>query len=60
MKTYTLKQLQGLSKEKLQETLSEQQELLRQLRFQVGQAELKQVHQIKLVKKTIAQILTLL
>ena len=40
--------------------LHEQRELLRELEFQVREGQLKQLHKIKLTKKTIARILTLL
>jgi ribosomal protein L29 len=40
--------------------LNEQRELLRELEFQVREGQLKQLHKIKLTKKTIARILTLL
>ncbi len=40
--------------------LNEQRELLRELEFQAREGQLKQFHKIKLTKKTIARILTLL
>ncbi len=40
--------------------LNEQRAHLRELEFQVREGQLKQLHKIKLTKKTIARILTLL
>ena len=40
--------------------LNEQRAILRELEFQVREGQLKQIHKIKLTKKTIARILTLL
>lgn len=44
----------------LRPLLNEQRALLRELEFQVREGQLKQLHKIKLTKKTIARILTLL
>ena len=44
----------------LQQTLMEQREVLRELRFKVSEKQLKDVRTIREVKKEIAQILTLI
>ena len=40
--------------------LNEQRAILRELEFQVSEGQLKQINKLKLTKKTIARILTLL
>ena len=44
----------------LRTLLVEQRGHLRELEFQVSEGQLKQIHKIKLTKKTIARMLTLL
>ncbi len=55
-----LVELKQKSASELKMLLNEQRELLRELEFQVREGQLKQLHKIKLTKKTIARILTLL
>ena len=55
MKTTELRQK---SKEELQELLEGQKETLRQLRFSLAAGKVKNVRQIRQLRKTIAQILT--
>ncbi len=51
-------QLREKSKEELRELLQVQKETLRQLRFDLAAGKVKNVRQIRQLKKTIAQILT--
>lgn len=52
--------LKNKGDKELLELLSEQRNRLRELRFQVSERQLKKVHEIREIKKTIARILTLL
>ena len=51
-------ELRQKSKEELQELLEGQKETLRQLRFDLVAGKVKNVRQIRQLRKTIAQILT--
>lgn len=53
-------EIKNKSKKDLQELLSEKQDKLRELRFQTNEAQLKNVRGIRMVRKDIAQILTLI
>ncbi len=53
-----IKELRNKSIAELQNLLSEKRDTLRAMRFKVNQRQLKKVHEIKLVKKEIARILT--
>jgi large subunit ribosomal protein L29 len=55
-----LKQLKTKSVKELSKLLAEYREKLRDLRFKVSAKQLKNIKEIKGVKKTIARILTLL
>jgi len=57
MKVNELKQK---SKEELQKTLEDDREKLRQLRFDLSAGKVKNVREIRNIKKEIARILTLL
>jgi len=48
------------TKKELNELLAEQKNELRQLRFKIQSQQLKQVNKVKIVKKIIARINTLL
>lgn len=50
--------LQEKTKEELKEMLQDEREKLRQLRFRVSARELKNIREVRLIKKTVAQILT--
>jgi ribosomal protein L29 len=52
-------ELRQKSKGELQELLKNQRETLRQLRFSLAAGKVKNVRQIRQLKKTIAQILTI-
>ncbi len=52
--------LRKKSKEELQKTIQEDREHLRVLRFNLNSAKLKNVREIRNIKKEIARILTLL
>ena len=54
------KELKQKSNPELQSLLAEQRNSLRELRFKEVNQQLKTVRQLRQVKKTIAQILTLL
>lgn len=47
-------------KNELQALLSEKRERLRQLRFNISSGKVKNVREIRIIKKDIARILTLL
>lgn len=51
-------ELKEKTDEELKKMLSEEQEKLRQLHFRASARELKNIREIRLVKKNIAQILT--
>lgn len=55
-----LKELKNKTEKELQKLLSESREKLRDLRFKDGNKQLKNVREIRQVKATIAQILTLI
>ncbi len=55
-----IKELQSKSENELQKLLLEKRETLRAIRFKVAQRQLKKIHDIKITKKDIARILTLL
>jgi large subunit ribosomal protein L29 len=55
-----LKELKQKNKIELKKLLSESSDKLRDLRFRVASRQLKDVRQIRKVKKTIARILTIL
>lgn len=52
--------IKNQSEKELRRLLGEQRDLLRELKFQVGEGQLKDVSKIKKTRKIIAQILTLL
>ena len=52
--------LQQKSKSELQKTLSDNREKLRQLRFDLSAGKIKNVREIRKIKKDIARILTIL
>jgi len=53
-------ELQQKSKSELQKTLSDNREKLRQLRFDLSAGKIKNVREIRKIKKDIARILTIL
>jgi large subunit ribosomal protein L29 len=55
-----IKELRNKPIAELQNLLAEKREALRAMRFKVSQRQLKKVREIKLVKKDIARILTLI
>jgi len=55
-----IKELQSLNKEELQKLLDEKRINMRELRFKVSMDEHKKVRELRVVKKDIARILTLL
>ncbi len=55
-----IKELRSKSKAELKKILSESQEKLRKLRFDIANKQLKNVREMRKVKKDIARILTLL
>ena len=55
-----INELKQKSKEELQKTLEDDREKLRQLRFDLSAGKVKNVREIRNVKKEIARILTLL
>lgn len=55
-----IQELRQKSKQELQELLLNYRSQLRDLRFQIAQRQLKNVRQVREVKKTISKILTLL
>ena len=54
------RELQQKSKSELQKTLSDNREKLRQLRFDLSAGKIKNVREIRKIKKDIARILTIL
>ena len=54
------KELQQKSKSELQKILSDNREKLRQLRFDLAAGKVKNVREVRKIKKDIARILTLL
>ncbi len=56
----TMKELQSLNTEELQEQLEKKRETLRELRFKVSLDEHKKIRELRVLKKDIARILTLL
>lgn len=52
-------ELKQKSKQELEEMLGVQKETLRQLRFDLAAGKVKNVRQIRQLRKTIAQILTI-
>lgn len=52
--------LKNKSVKELQELLAEKRHELRELKFKVGEKQLKNMHTIKAARRTIARILTLL
>ena len=55
-----IKELRQKSKEELQKSLQDSRERLRQLRFDLSAGKVKNVREIRMTKKKIARILTLL
>jgi len=55
-----LEQLRKRTKEELQKILQDNREKLRQLRFDLAAGKVKNIREIRKVKKEIAQILTIL
>jgi ribosomal protein L29 len=57
---YTVKQLDDMNVPQLHELLKELRGKLRQMRFLVSHGEMRQVHEIKVVKRSIARIMSTL
>lgn len=55
-----IKELKDKAQESLEKLLQEKREKLRQLRFELSQDKLKNVSEIKNIKKDIARILTII
>ena len=55
-----IKELKNRNKGELQKLLQEKREHLRQLRFKDAAKQLKNIREIRMVKKDIAQIFTLI
>jgi len=55
-----IKELEDKSQEVLEKLLEEKNGNLRQLRFEASQNKLKKVSEIKIIKKDIARILTII
>ncbi len=55
-----IKELRRKSKNELKRLLVESREILRKLRFDVANKQLKNVREMRKIKKTIAKILTIL
>ncbi len=53
-------ELSQKSKNELQTLLSEKRERLRQLRFNISSGKVKNVREIRIIKKDISRILTIL
>lgn len=56
----SIKELKEKNQKELHAELAKQREILRDLRFEVSQRQLKNVREIRKIRKTINQILTLL
>ena len=56
----TIKEYKTKSEKELQNLLAESRDKLRDMKFKVSQNQLKNIRQVREVKKTIAQILTIL
>ena len=56
----TTKELRAKSEKQFQNLLAESRDKLREMRFRVAQRQLKKVRDIRVVKKEIAQIMTIL
>lgn len=54
------KELQKKKESELHKLLAESRDALRDLRFRVASKQLKDIREVRIVKKTIAKILTLL
>ncbi|MEK7098172.1 MAG: 50S ribosomal protein L29 [Patescibacteria group bacterium] len=54
------KELQKKKESELHKLLAESRDALRNLRFRVASKQLKDIREVRIVKKTIAKILTLL
>ena len=54
------KELKNKSESDLHQLLAEKRDEIRELRFKIGERQLKDVSRIKKVKKVVARILTLL
>jgi large subunit ribosomal protein L29 len=55
-----IKELQQKSKSELQKFLADSREKLRQLRFDLSAGKVKNVREVRKIKKDIAKVLTLL
>lgn len=55
-----LAELRQKTKEELKKTLEESRDKLRQLRFDLSAGKVKNVREVRKIKKMVAQILTLL
>ncbi|PIZ95159.1 MAG: 50S ribosomal protein L29 [Candidatus Magasanikbacteria bacterium CG_4_10_14_0_2_um_filter_37_12] len=55
-----IKELQRISEKQLQTMLAEKRNDVRELRFQSSEGQLKKVRSIRVLKKEIAQIMTVL
>jgi large subunit ribosomal protein L29 len=55
-----IKELQQKSKSELQKFLTDSREKLRQLRFDLAAGKVKNVREVRKIKKDIAKVLTLL
>lgn len=55
----TTKELRQLSEKELERLLAESREKVRELRFRAARREIKNVREVRELKKTIARILTL-
>ena len=55
-----MKELKLKSKNELQHLLVESREKMREMRFKISQRQLKNIREMREIKKTIARILTLL
>jgi len=55
-----MKELKDKTQESLEKLLQEKREKLRQLRFELSQDKLKNVSEIKNIKKNIARVLTII
>lgn len=57
---YTVQQLTDMTEAQLQEVLQQLRGSLRQMRFLASHGELRQVHEIKETRRTIARVLSVL